>query len=57
MKYLSRVDFNVPIDKKTKEVRDARRIQESIPTIQYALAQGEIQCYQYVEKSKEGAKR
>ena len=37
---LIRVDFNVPMDKKTKQVLDTRRIENSLPTIQYALDQG-----------------
>ncbi|MBI3035330.1 phosphoglycerate kinase [Candidatus Woesearchaeota archaeon] len=32
---LVRVDFNVPLDKKTNEVADDKRIRESLPTIEY----------------------
>lgn len=32
---LVRVDFNVPLDKKTNEITDDKRIRESLPTIKY----------------------
>ena len=32
---LVRVDFNVPLDKKTNEISDDKRIRESIPTIKF----------------------
>jgi phosphoglycerate kinase len=34
---LMRVDFNVPLDKKTLQVRDANRITATLPTINYLL--------------------
>lgn len=37
---LLRVDFNVPLNKETKEVKDDTRIKEALPTIQYCLEQG-----------------
>ncbi len=38
-KILIRVDFNVPIDKKTKEITDDTRITATLPTIEYILKQ------------------
>lgn len=38
-KVIIRTDFNVPLDKSLK-ITDDRRIQESLPTIRYALEQG-----------------
>jgi phosphoglycerate kinase len=35
-----RVDYNVPLDKKTGAITDDSRIRESLPTIEYALASG-----------------
>lgn len=37
---LVRVDFNVPLDKKTGAITDDRRIKESLPTIKYLIEKG-----------------
>lgn len=34
---LVRVDFNVPLDKKTGDITDDKRLRESLPTIQYLV--------------------
>jgi phosphoglycerate kinase len=39
-KVLVRVDFNVPLDKKTKQITDDSRIREAIPTIELAMKAG-----------------
>jgi len=39
-KVLMRVDFNVPLDKKTGAITDDARIKEALPTIKYALDNG-----------------
>jgi len=36
-KVLVRVDFNVPMDKKTREITDDNRIIQALPTIQYII--------------------
>ncbi len=36
-KVLVRVDFNVPLDKKTNEITDDKRIKESLPTIKFLV--------------------
>jgi len=36
-KVLVRVDFNVPLDKKTYEITDDKRIKESLPTIKFLM--------------------
>ena len=39
-KVLLRCDFNVPLDKETGEITDDKRIEESLPTIEYLLSNG-----------------
>ena len=39
-KVLIRVDFNVPMDKKTGAITDDNRIREALPTIKYVLEHG-----------------
>jgi phosphoglycerate kinase len=39
-KVLVRVDFNVPMDKKTREITDDNRIVQALPTIKYIIEQG-----------------
>ena len=37
---LARVDFNVPLDEKTREIIDDSRIQATLPTIKYLIERG-----------------
>jgi 3-phosphoglycerate kinase len=37
---IMRVDFNVPLDKKTGDITDDTRIKEAMPTIEYVLEKG-----------------
>lgn len=39
-KVFVRVDFNVPTNKETGEIRDDKRIQHTLPTLQYLLEKG-----------------
>jgi phosphoglycerate kinase len=39
-KVLVRVDFNVPMDKKTREITDDNRIVQALPTIKYIIDNG-----------------
>ncbi len=39
-KVIVRADFNVPLDKKSLQITDDRRIREALPTIQYLLRNG-----------------
>ena len=39
-KAIVRADFNVPLDKKSLQITDDRRIREALPTIQYLLKNG-----------------
>ena len=41
-KVLIRVDFNVPLDKKTGEITDDRRISACLPTIRFVREEGGI---------------
>jgi 3-phosphoglycerate kinase len=39
-RFLIRVDFNVPLDKKTGAISNNQRIVEALPTVQYVLDHG-----------------
>src|ERR1700709_1826817 len=54
-KALIRVDFNVPLDKKTLEIKDDTRIKSSIPTIKKILKDGgSVILMSHLGRPKEG---
>jgi len=54
-KALIRVDFNVPLDKKTFEIKDDTRMKAAIPTIQKILADGgSVILMSHLGRPKEG---
>jgi phosphoglycerate kinase len=53
---LVRVDFNVPIDKKTGAIKNDRRIKGALPTIQYLLGQGaKVVCMSHLGRPKKAS--
>ena len=40
LKVIMRVDYNVPLDKKTNEITNPQRVTESLPTIHRLLEEG-----------------
>jgi phosphoglycerate kinase len=55
-KVLVRVDFNVPMDKKTREITDDNRIVQALPTIKYIIEQGgKAILFSHLGKIKEEA--
>jgi len=54
-KVLIRVDFNVPLDKKTLEITDDKRIRAALPTIQHILkSRGSLIVMSHLGRPKEG---
>jgi phosphoglycerate kinase len=55
-KVLVRVDFNVPMDKKTREITDDNRIVQALPTINYIIENGgKAILFSHLGKIKEEA--
>lgn len=55
-KVLVRVDFNVPMDKKTREITDDNRIVQALPTIKYIIDNGgKAILFSHLGKIKEEA--